>query len=203
VSVDSNLATVATPSALLFGDGFESGNLAQWTSVIGLTIQQQEVYAGAFAARETSAGLATHAYKQLSATHNELYYRMRFKVVSQGPNLAYLLKFRTASGSSILGAYVSSTGKLGYRNDAGLQTTVSATTVSRGVWHTLQVRVLVNGSAGQTETWLDGVRIDALSKTEALGTTPVGRIQLGDNSTGTTYDIALDDIAVDTHLISQ
>ena len=202
VSAPSNLATVATPSAFLFSDGFESGNLAQWTSVIGLTVQQQQVYAGTFAARETSAGLATYAYKQLSATQSELYYRVRFKIVSQGPNLAYLLKFRTASGSSILGAYVSSTGKLAYRNDAGLQTTVSATPVSRGVWHTLQVRVLINGGAGQTETWLDGVRVDALSKTEALGTTPVGRIQLGDNSTGTTYDIAFDDIAVDTHSIS-
>ena len=202
VSAPSNLTTVAIPSAFLFSDGFESGNLAQWTSVTGLTVQQQQVYAGAYAARETSVGLATYAYKQLSATQSELYYRVRFKIVSQGPNLAYLLKFRTASGSSILGAYVSSTGKLAYRNDAGQQTVVSALPVSRGVWHTLQVRVLINAGAGQTETWLDGVRVDALSKTEALGTTPVGRIQLGDNSTGTTYDIAFDDIAVDTHSIS-
>ena len=198
LSAPSNLATVATRSPFLFSDDFESGALTRWTKVLSLTVQQQEVYAGSYAARATSTGPASWAYQQLSATQSELYYRVRFKIVSQGPNLAYLLKFRTASGTSILGAYVSSTGKLAYRNDAGLQTVVSATPVSRGVWHTLQVRVFINGGAGQTETWLDGVRIDALSKTEALGTTPVGRVQLGDNSIGNSYDIVFDDIAVDT-----
>jgi hypothetical protein len=201
LSAPSNLATVATPSTLLFSDDFESGALTRWTKVLGLATQQQEVYAGNYAARATSTGPASWAYQQLSATQNELYYRVRFKIVSQGPNLAYLLKFRTASGASILGAYVSSTGKLAYRNDAGLQTVVSSITVSRGVWHTLQVRVLINGGAGQTETWLDGVRVDALSKTEALGTTSVGRVQLGDNSIGNSYDIAFDEIAVDIRSI--
>jgi hypothetical protein len=63
------------------------------------------------------------------------------------------------------------------------------------------VRVFINGSSGQIETWLDGIRISALSKTEPLNTTPVRRIQVGENSTGRTYDIAFDNIAVNTSFI--
>ena len=69
-----------------------------------------------------------------------------------------------------MGVYISSTGKLAVRNDAASITTTSTTNVATGVWHDLQTRVQVNGPASQYEVWLDGVHIDALSKTETLGT---------------------------------
>jgi hypothetical protein len=52
------------------------------------------------------------------------------------------------------------------------------------------------------EVWLDGVHIDALSKIEALGSTAIGRIQLGDNSTARTYDVALDNVDVSANFIN-
>jgi chitodextrinase len=55
---------------------------------------------------------------------------------------------------------------------------------------------------GQAEVWYDGNRIESLSKTESLGTTPIGRIQLGENSSGRTFDVAFDDVVVDTAFIS-
>jgi hypothetical protein len=55
--------------------------------------------------------------------------------------------------------------------------------------------------SGLTDVWLDGTKITALSKTQNLGTGAIGRIQLGDNSGSRTYDVALDDIAVDTSFI--
>jgi Big-like domain-containing protein/calcineurin-like phosphoesterase family protein/fibronectin type III domain protein len=199
VSALSNQATITTP-ALLFSDDFETGNLSKWVGVIGLTVQQQEVYAGSHAARETSTGTATWAYKQLSPAQTELYYRLRFKIISMATNV-YLLKFRTGTGTSLLGLYVSSTGKLAYRNDFAATSTTSTTNVTAGVWHDVQIRARIDGAAGQTEVWFDGVRIDALSKTEALGTTQIGRVQLGDNSTGRIYDVALDNVAVNTSFI--
>ena len=45
---------------------------------------------------------------------------------------------------------------------------------------------------------LDGSRIAALSTTGSFGTTSIGRVQLGENGTGKTYDVAFDDVAVDT-----
>src|SRR5207247_183073 len=96
LSAFSNLATIIPPPGL-FNDGFESGNLAQWTSVTNLAVQQQEVFAGGYAARGTSSGTPTYAYKQLGATQNELYYRIYFKIFSQVQTMN-LLKFRTSAG---------------------------------------------------------------------------------------------------------
>lgn len=96
---------------------------------------------------------------------------------------------------------MSSTGKLGYRNDVAGASTNSTTSLAIGVWYDLQVRVRINGSTGETETWLDGVRIDALSKSEPLGTSSIGRLQLGDTSSGRTYDVAFDEVAAGTAFI--
>jgi hypothetical protein len=98
--------------------------------------------------------------------------------------------------------YVTSTGRLAYRNDIAAQSVTSQTSVATGTWHTLQVHVVVNGAASQTETWLDDVQISQLSRTESLGTDPIGRVQLGENSTGRTYDVAFDDIVADTAQIA-
>jgi len=201
VSGLSNLANVT--ASLLFSDDFESGALSKWTSVNGLTVQQQQVYDGTYGARQTSSGAATWAYKQLGATQNNVYYRLRFKIISLSSNV-YLLKFRTtatAGGTSILGVYIDSTGKLAYRNDVDPGNVISTTNVTNGVWHDIQAHVFINGAASQTEVWFDGLLIDALSNTEMLGTTPIGRIQLGDNSTARTYDVALDNVVVDINSI--
>jgi hypothetical protein len=196
----SSAATVST-SVLLFSDGFESGNFSQWTSVSGLTVQQQQVYAGLYGARATSTGTPAYAYYQLSPTQNQLYYRLRFNILSQGTNSVYLQRFRTGSNGAIMGVFISSTGKLAYRNDVTGITTTSTTVAPRGMWHELQVRVLINGAASETEVWLDGTRITDLSKTQSLGTTAIGRIQLGESSSGRTFDVALDQVALSTLFI--
>jgi len=164
--------------------------------------QQQHVYSGSWGARATSTGTATYAYKQLASGQTSLYYQVRFNLLSHSTNVN-LLKFRTASNSSLLGVHVSSGGKLGYRNDVAAISRSSSTIVSTGSWHTLQVHVVINGTSSQTETWLDGTRINALSLTESLGTTPIGRVQLGENSAGRTYDVAFDTVALSTALLDQ
>jgi hypothetical protein len=200
VSSLSSAATVTTPG-LLFSDGFESGNFLQWTTVSGLVLQQQQVYAGVRAVRGTSTGTATYAYEQLSQTQDELYYRLWFKILSQGANPVFIQRFRTTSNVAIMGVSLNNVGRLTLRNDVTGVSTVSSTTVTQGVWHQLQTRLLVNGTAGETEVWLDGVRIDSLSKTENLGTIHIGRIQLGETAPGRTYDIAFDRVALSSNFI--
>ena len=184
-----------------FNDDFESNDLSRWTSITNLIVQDQIGSAGSYAARATSNSLPAFAYKQLDIPQNELFYRLRFKIISQTPTMN-LLKFRTATGLSILGVFVSNNGYLGSRNDMAVASTFSTTPVSKGDWHELQVRVLINGSAGLAEFWLDGNRVDALSKPEPFGTNPVGRIQLGENASGLSFDVAFDDVTVDTQFIS-
>jgi glucose/arabinose dehydrogenase/PKD repeat protein len=182
-------------ASFVFGDGFESGGLSAWTSVTGLGVQQQEVFAGAYAARQTSTGAATYAYKQVSPALNDLYVRLRFKVLSQGQNNVTLGKIAATGGNSILAFYRSSSGTLGLRNDVLGTTTASATVATSGIWHELLVHAAID-SGGKTEVWLDGTPVSDLTTAQSLGSNPIGRVQIGNNQTGRTYDVALDDAAV-------
>jgi fibronectin type 3 domain-containing protein len=195
-SAQSSPATVTMPGTV-FGDGFESGNLSQWTAASNTTAQQQAVYSGSWAARATANNSAAYAYKTLSATVSELYYDGRFEVISQGPGTnASLVRFRTASAGPILGIFRRPDNKLASYNEITGVTTIGPV-VSAGVWHELEVH-LINGASSLVEVWLDGTRISALSKTDSFGTTPVGRIYIGDPVTGKTFDYAFDNELVST-----
>jgi glucose/arabinose dehydrogenase/chitodextrinase len=206
VSDPSNEASVTTPTAtpLLFEDGFESGDFSRWTSMSGMTIESQDVLRGLFSARGRSTGQVTYAIKQLATARSEVYYRLWFKINDQGGSSTRFARLRTGSGSSgasIIGFYVSSAGKLGYTNYVASSTSPSTMPVSLFLWHELQVRVRINGAASEVEVWLDGVRVGDLSKTDNLGTASIGRVQIGDSSTGRTYDVLYDDVAVSTGFI--
>ncbi len=201
VSAFGNTAGVTIGA--IVADGFESGGLSQWTSVSGLAVQGLQVFSGSFAARAASTGSPASAYVQLSAPASELYYRLRVKIVSKGANPVNLFRFRTPTGGAIGTVSVSSTGKLTFRDDVLALSTTSTTTIAAGRWYELQLHALANGASSVSEVWLDGVKIDALTRTDSLGTTPIGRVELGDPSTGRTFDVAFDDVAVDTAFLPE
>ena len=207
LSTDSNSATATTPTvSFLFHDGFESGGMSNWTQSSGLVVQQAEVYAGSRAARGTTNGASgASATKQLGTAQSNLYFITRFKVLSQASATnVNLLRFRNNLGGAnpIATFFVSSTDRIGVRNDVtGLVTTGTAV-AARGTWHTLQAHVSANGSSSQIEAWLDGVAIPGLMLTGVdLGANPIGRLELGDASTTKTYDVAYDEVAYDLEFV--
>jgi len=198
VSVIPGIAgATASATTPIFSDGFESGTLSQWTSTRGIVAQQQTTYAGSWAARATSSGAtAAYAYSSLSTPLPELYYDGRFDVIGKdGATSASLVRFRTSSVGAILTILRRSDNKLAYYNEVTGVTTVGPT-VSAGAWHELEVHVLINGASSLIEVWLDGTKISALSKTDSLGTSPVGRVYIGDPATGRTFDYAFDNQAI-------
>jgi fibronectin type 3 domain-containing protein len=196
------LVSVATAAALPFADTFETGDLSQWTTATGIGVQQQEVFAGQWAARATATGSPAYAYKQLTQAQSDLYYQLRFKPITQGANSAVLQRVWTAGGSPLIKLYLDSSGKLVYRNDVAQTSSTSLNAPAKGKWHTLQLHTLVNGTASKVEVWLDGTKISALSKTESLGTTPIGRVQFGDDASGRSFDVAFDDVVLDSSFIA-
>jgi Bacterial Ig domain/Calcineurin-like phosphoesterase len=195
----SSQVTITAP--FLFLDDFESGDLSNWTNITGLSVQSQEVYDGAYAARQTSTSAPTSAYKTLASAQSNIYARVRFKIISLS-SITYLLKFRTSTGTPLLSVYVSNANKLGYRNETGGgSNTTSTTSVSNGIWHDLQTHVSINGTSSQVEIWLDGIRIEDLSGTLSLGTALIRRVQLGDNTGGHIYDVAFDNVMVNKTII--
>jgi len=101
----------------------------------------------------------------------------------------------------VAGVYVSSLGNLAYRNDLTAVSTVSSTPVTVGTWHELQLRAQIAGPDGAVEVFYDGARVAQLSRVDALGTDAISRIQLGENLTGRTYDVAYDDVVLNTAYI--
>jgi hypothetical protein len=202
-SLPSSTATVTTPTnSTMFSDGFESGDMSQWTTSTGMSAQTQVVNDGTYAAEALAAGAPAYAYKQLSQSWPSLYYSTRFNIVSQTSGSAYLLRLRTATKGAIAALFVSSTGKLGLRNDVTGVTTTSTTSVSRGVWHTLELYGNINGASGQISVWLDGTPVGQLTGTQSLGTNAIGYLQLGDTSTTNSFDTVFDDVQADPSFIT-
>jgi fibronectin type 3 domain-containing protein len=199
VSGFSNSSSATTGD--IFTDDFESGTLIKWSPVNGLGVQMNNVDGGSWAAEAASDGtVGSSAQVQLDSTVNELYYRARFKVLSQGANSVSLIRMRTATNGALASAFISSTGKLGYRNDTASATTTSSLNVTPGVWHEVQLHVLVNDTSSQVDLWLDGV--SAVSQTDSLGTSPIGRLELGDPSAARTFDVAFDNVVADPMFIA-
>ena len=196
VSVDSTPASAKTP---VFLDGFETGNFSKWTSATALVAQQSNVYGGSWAAEaKSNKSTVAYAMKQLPTTYTDLYYRLRLKILAGKPDTVDVLRFRTASGGNLLALFYDPKRKLGYRNEVGSTTTTSATTLVVGTWYELKVHLVVNGTGSQVEVWLNGSKIAALSKTDSVGTNPIGQVVAGESVTGHAYDYALDDVRVDS-----
>lgn len=195
----------AAPRPLLFSDDFEAyGDFSRWgaTDAPLLTIVENPVSSGRYAARARSSG-DTPAYvrKQLGAAWRDVFFRLRFNVVDQGENPVTLLHLMTPGGEPVLRLVVGQTGLLGYLNEAADLQTESDIIVSHGRWHEVQIGARVEGADGRIDVWYDGVHVDALSSTAWLGDGAIGRIDLGENTTGRIYDVVFDDIAVDTDVI--
>ena len=194
----------AQASSPVFSDGFESGTMSSWATNAGILTQQSVVFDGGWAARATSTGTATWANTNLAAAQTDVYASTFVKVISAATNV-WFLRLRTGSGSP--GALIASigmnkSGNVLARNDVSNVNATSATTISTGAWHEVEIHALVNDTASTLEVWIDGIKIADVSGTTALGTTPVGRLQLGDNTSSRTFDVAFDDVAADTSYIA-
>ncbi len=191
---------VASPSssvaAPVFADGFESGNFLNWTSVSGVTVQRATVHTGSWAARAAGNGTTAFAYRAFPTTYPALFARISFQVVSRSTN-AWVESLRQPNGATIASVGMNTGGKLIVRNAITGVTHVSSIIVTNGVWHEVELRVMV-GSSGRFDVWYDGTLVSALSRSDNLGTTQIGRVLIGENSTGRNYDIAIDDLNVAT-----
>jgi fibronectin type 3 domain-containing protein len=198
----SGTLNVITPAqGTLFSDGFETGDLSQWTTVNGLAVETSNPHSGATGAEELSpnpsTGLSgpTYATESLPGAYTELWAQAWVYVTSRTSSVQ-LIGFQRSSGAPILTLSISQTGKLSLRNSPGAQTLTSTTVMPTGSWHRVVLHALVNGTSSSFDVSLDGTQVPDLSLTgQNLGTGPIATLQLGDTSGGT-YDIDFDDIAV-------
>jgi carboxypeptidase family protein/calcineurin-like phosphoesterase family protein/Big-like domain-containing protein len=194
-------ATVSLNLSLVkrvFADGFESGSMSAWTTNQGLVVQSTAVHSGSHAAEANSAGAATYARDTFGSTYSGLYLRTYFLVKAPPSSTVNLVGYRTSTGTSLARLYVDSQGRLALRNDVA-STSTTGPALSAGSWHSLEFHLIVNGAASTIEVWLDGNPVSALTtQTASLGAALIGQVQLGESQIGRSYDIAFDDLVVQT-----
>ncbi|MEI7860356.1 MAG: fibronectin type III domain-containing protein, partial [Acidimicrobiales bacterium] len=192
----SPVVSVTTPTAVLpvFSDGFETGDTSGWTSSAGLAVESTDVRSGVYAAEGKTTTGGTVAKMTLPSTYVNGYSRVGFEIKSQTGQVN-LVRMRDPSGNSIGFLYVTTSGYVGFHNDATNTNTTSTTKASAG-WHAAELHLGLNGAASTVEAWLDGVPITALSfvGTATTAAASIGQLQIGDSASGT-WDVVYDDAA--------
>jgi hypothetical protein len=198
----TSTATATPPLTLIFSDGFESGSMSAWTSSGGLAVQTALAHSGRYAAQGNTTNGGTYAKKTLPSTYTDGYARIYFNLVSYTSQVN-LLRFRTAADGSLAYLYINTAGRLALQNDVSPTSFVSTASVSAGSgWHSLEFHAKINGAASQTEVWLDGTPVGSLSLTLEMGTTPIGKVQIGEvNTASRVYNVVFDDVGFNTQRV--
>ena len=187
-----------TPTPSVFADGFESGSTSAWSAGTGLVVGTAPVADGSYAARANMTGSAAYVHRNLATATTEATTSVKVNLASiSGTSAVNFLKIRTASGTALAEVFITPSGVLGLRNDVTGVAVNSTKVVSTGTWHTITLRAVIAGTASTTEVTFDGVTVAALgSSTADLGTTPIGRVQIGENVAGRTADLSYDTVTV-------
>ncbi len=195
ISVPSESMSITLPSSAptFLTDGFETGSMTGWSPVSGVITQQALVDSGAWAARASANGSAAYAQRSF-AGRPEVYTRLRFRIVSKAANsYAIVLRLMNASGG-VANLAITPSGTLKLRNELLATDVWGGPSVSQGVWHTLDLRLLVGASNGRSQVWLDGIQVGAFNLTLQTGTSPITRLQIGDQNSGRTFVVAFDNV---------
>ncbi|MDA8372667.1 MAG: fibronectin type III domain-containing protein [Actinomycetota bacterium] len=198
-SAPGALVGVSTPAAgTVFSDGFEYAGLARFQTVSALATESVTVHSGGYAAEALSSGAPAFAYADLGGYYAGVW-SQAWVYVATAPTSANLFGLRSSSGASMVNIYLSPTGKLAVRNNVGGVTATSATPLTTGAWHLVALEVSMSPGGGAVNAYLDGAPVAGLALTsQELGSSPITTLQLGDTSSGRTFDIYFDDVAVAT-----
>jgi len=161
-----------------------------------MVVQSASAHSPTHAAQGSASSSAAYARETLPSTYTSGYERVWFNLASSSTQV-YLLQASTAANARVASVYVSTGGLLGLQA-ADNSYHLSNKAVSTNTWHELELRFTI-GTTGSADVWLDGVDVIPLS-TVNLKTTPVGVMQIGDQ-TSHTWHVFYDDAAFDTNMI--
>jgi hypothetical protein len=74
---------------------------------------------------------------------------------------------------------------------------IGPVSVAAGLWHSVELHLIINGTSSTIEVWLDG-NLMLTTQTANFGSALIGQLQIGENQTGRSYDVAFDDVVVQT-----
>ena len=176
----------------IFSDTFASASFAAWTGTTNMTIDPGTGRAAPPSAKAQAVSSQAFAYELLPTTLDTVCMSANVNATSPGTGLPVLLRLRTAANGPIARVYLSSTGILSIRSDVSGVQKSSGVALGTG-WHGIQLCGTV-GASGSWDLYRDGTEI-VTGWVANTGTTPVGRVEIGDNGVKT-YTINFDDVSV-------
>ena len=189
----------AKPEPLPVGDGFE-GELASWISE-GVTLAPGAAEDGSTAARLTATGSAqaagTPAYllRQIGPDVTEAFLSADLAILAQDGEAARLMTVYGADGAEIASVFSTGDGNVGITYaETGQTEFVAAVALSDWVAIELHVAVVGDGTA-QVDVWVDGAL--ARSDLVATATSRVDAVQIGHRAADRSFDLLVDDVAID------
>ena len=177
MSPASSGITVMSPTPPIFSDDFTSGNFTNWTLNTRLTIDAVNGSPAAPSARAQVTAQSAFAYKDLAQTYTQVCMSTNVNLAASGGTAIDIMRFRTAANGAIVKVLVAANGILQIRSDFASTVRNSAVALGTG-WHSVELCGTV-GSATTWDLYRDGVRI-VNAWVADTGTTPIGRIQIGD-----------------------
>jgi hypothetical protein len=182
-----------TAVSAFFADDFSSGDFGAWASVTRLTIDPASGATAPPSARGSVAGLGAFAAANLASPVSTVCMSVSIDVASQAAEPVVVLRLRTAANGPVARVFLNASGALVIRSDVAGTQQASSGSLSPG-WHSVELC----GTVGTSSTWdllRDGVVVID-DWTTNTGTTPVGRVEIGDTS-ARTWTINFDDVVVD------
>jgi phage gp37-like protein len=195
------------PGTVVVADGFESGDLRQWTAVVEegdatMGVQNTDVHSGGCGLRghvtlqwNSRANLA----KTLPAGSREVWADGWFKVEREGADTGWNTPtFRFFAGGNRIFDVSRQNGSgslfARYPNGSGGWTIISTgRRPSVGVWYHYRIHVVAAGNTSTAEVWMDGTRIFATSSA-TFGASRVDVLMIGAEHAKQDGDVAVDEV---------
>jgi len=184
-------------------DGFESGDLTQWSFNTGATVGRSYAATGLYGARLSGSGAPasiTWSSTKVSQNHAYASVRMRFRYIEKPPVggtaevLFEIINALTSGEKSQLTVLLDTDNKLKANMYWG-DTLLIDDAMMVGVWHFIEVQTYY-GSPYESTVRYDGKLIGTFNSTAPQGATTAASLQIGYPTTNVTHIIDVDDVAM-------
>ena len=182
-----------TVSAAIFSDDFSTGDFSKWSGVTRMTIDNATGGVAPPSALAQTSAQTGFAFENLSGTFSQLCMSANVNVSSLGGSTPTLFRLRTAANGAVARVFVNASGILYVKSDVSGAQFFSGVALGTG-WHNIEVCGTV-GTSGTWDLYRDGVKI-VNAWAANTGTTPIGRVEIG-NASAVTSTINFDDVVVD------
>ena len=192
-SAKSGVSGSISTGGTFWSDGFDSADFSAWTSTTRMSIDAGSGGNAAPSAIASPVAQSATASKTLGADFSSMCLSANVNVTNRGTAALDLMRLRTAGNGNVGRVLLNASGVLQVKSDVSGTVKGSGSSLSAG-WHSIEVCLTV-GTAGTWDLYLDGNQV-VTGWAVDTGTSPVGRIQIGD-SAAKTFTASFDDVVVD------